>query len=149
MALQPSKSDAAVVDMEHEAILFPLMPSPFVPLCYMTNYITGQANRFDRSQKPPKQKESYKAKWSQPQAQPGSPQAGQSADYDTQLQKPVLQGRAKEIKEQPRYAPSLGTMHPCLGLGASMTHICLFCVAVATLLHSQIVLMYCLQVLCT
>ena len=51
------------------------------------------------------QKDSYRADWSQRQPQPGNADkapGAESGDYDNQLQKPVLQGRAKAFKEQPR-----------------------------------------------
>lgn len=70
-------------------------------------HTAGQAAH-SRNQTPgraSRQKESYKADWSQRQPQPGSadPALGaESSDFDTHLQKPVLQGRAKEIKEQLR-----------------------------------------------
>ena len=69
---------------------------------------TGQATRLrnqDRG-RASRQKDSYRADWSQRQPQPGNADklpGAESGDYDNQLQKPVLQGRAKEIKKQPRY----------------------------------------------
>lgn len=51
-------------------------------------------------------KEAHTADWSRPQSQSQGytdrVPATASANYDAQLQKPVLQGRAKEIKKLPR-----------------------------------------------
>ena len=67
----------------------------------------GQAiySRNQDPRRPRQQKDSYRAEWSQQQPQTGNANKASGAvsgDSDNQLLKPVLQGRAKEIKEQPR-----------------------------------------------